>query len=143
MFDIGIGEFIVLAVLALVIFGPEKLPKAASQAGRTVRQLREMATNARKELSDSADLGGVTSDLKSLADLHPKRLLSSALSPDSDGETPAKGTNTPPVATASAPAANGTQVPKAAPAANGTPAPEGNASAAPAGRSASYDPDAT
>ncbi|MCX6422607.1 MAG: twin-arginine translocase TatA/TatE family subunit [Actinobacteria bacterium] len=36
MFDIGIGEIIVLAILGLVVFGPERLPKAAADAGRLV-----------------------------------------------------------------------------------------------------------
>ena len=34
MFDIGIGELVALAVIGLLIFGPERLPKAAADAGR-------------------------------------------------------------------------------------------------------------
>ena len=33
MFDIGIGELVALAVIGLLIFGPERLPKAAADAG--------------------------------------------------------------------------------------------------------------
>lgn len=80
MFDIGLGEVIVLAVLALLVFGPDHLPGAASSAGKFVRQMREMATSARRELSDSAGIDGVTDDLKSLRDLHPKRIIASAFS---------------------------------------------------------------
>ena len=80
MFDIGLGELVVLAAVALLVFGPDRLPKAAAQAGRFVRDLRAMAASARKELSDSADLGDIQSDFKSIADLHPKRLVSSMLS---------------------------------------------------------------
>lgn len=79
MFDIGLGEIVVLAALALLVFGPDQLPKVAAQAGRFVRDLRALAASARKELSDSADLDGVGNDLKSLADLHPKRLAQSLL----------------------------------------------------------------
>lgn len=89
MFDIGLGEIIVLAALALLVFGPDHLPKAAAQAGRFVRDLRTMAASARKELSDSADLDGISADLKSLADLHPKRILTSVWEDPSQGAAPA------------------------------------------------------
>lgn len=83
MFDIGLGEVIALAVIALIVFGPDHLPNAASQAGRFIRQIRQVATDARKEIGDSAGLDTLTEDLRSLQDLHPKRLIGSVM----DGET--------------------------------------------------------
>ena len=87
MFDIGIGELVALAVIGLLIFGPERLPKAAD-AGRWVRQIREMALSARKEIVDSAgvDLADSVNSVKSLSELHPKRLVSGLLD---DGDAPA------------------------------------------------------
>lgn len=86
MFDIGIGELLALAVIGLLIFGPERLPKAAADAGRWARQIREMATSARKELSDSAglDLSETMDGLRDLRDLHPKRLASGIFEDDDD-----------------------------------------------------------
>ena len=46
MFDIGLGEILVLAVVGLLVFGPDRLPKAAADAGRWIRQIKEMAANA-------------------------------------------------------------------------------------------------
>ena len=43
MFDIGFGELLVLGVLALFVFGPERLPKVAAQAARALRDARTMA----------------------------------------------------------------------------------------------------
>jgi sec-independent protein translocase protein TatB len=82
VFDIGLGEIMLLAVVGLLVFGPEKLPKAAADAGRLVRQLREMATGARRDLAESAglDLSDAQSALKDLADLHPRRLMSGLMS---------------------------------------------------------------
>lgn len=76
MFDIGIGELLALAVLGLIVFGPEKLPKAAADAGRWARQIRQMASSARQEIADSAgiDLNETMSGLKEFRDLHPRRL---------------------------------------------------------------------
>ena len=81
MFDIGLGELLVLGLLALLVFGPDKLPGAAASAGRFVAKARETAGAARAQLGDSADLSSVTQDLQSLADLHPKRMLSSLTEP--------------------------------------------------------------
>jgi sec-independent protein translocase protein TatB len=39
VFDLSITKLLVLAVLAIVIFGPDQLPKIASQAGRALRDL--------------------------------------------------------------------------------------------------------
>lgn len=115
MFDIGLGEVIVLAVLALLVFGPDHLPGAASSAGKFVRQLREMATSAKRDLSDSAGLDGMTEDLKSLRDLHPKRIIASALNDEPAAATqapaqpqPKPGVNPNPGATAH-PGASGAQ----------------------------------
>ena len=40
MFDIGFGELLLIAVVALVVLGPERLPKAARFAGLWVRRAR-------------------------------------------------------------------------------------------------------
>lgn len=53
MFDIGIGELLVIAVVGLLVFGPDRLPEMARQAGRWVRDLRRMVAKARSEVSDS------------------------------------------------------------------------------------------
>lgn len=135
MFDIGLGEIVVLAALALLVFGPDQLPKVAAQAGRFVRDLRAMAASARKELSDSADLEGMSADLKSLSDLHPKRLAKSLLEDPED--TPA-----PKASGASGRSSTGPAAPEAGPAAAapGSAAPATGPSARSAG---TFDPDAT
>lgn len=90
--DVGWGELLLLAVVALLIFGPDKLPKAAADAGRMVRKLRELASTAQKDLTPDLDIDGLKSDLRSVADLHPKRIISSALSDNgSAASTPQAG----------------------------------------------------
>jgi sec-independent protein translocase protein TatB len=84
VFDIGLGEIILLAVIGLLVFGPEKLPKAAADAARTIRNLRAMATSARKDLADSAglDLTEAQDAVRQIADLHPKRMVAGFLGDD-------------------------------------------------------------
>lgn len=72
MFGIGFGELVVIAVLAVLVFGPDRLPELAQQAGRFVRQLRTFANNARDELR--SELGPEYADLE-LRDLDPRAIV--------------------------------------------------------------------
>lgn len=50
MFEIGFQEIVLIALLALVVLGPEKLPKLAAQLGRWTGRARSMARNLRQQL---------------------------------------------------------------------------------------------
>lgn len=85
-FDLSIGKILVLAVIAVVIFGPDQLPKIASQAGRTLRELRRMADGATKDLREN--LGPEFSDFD-VRDLHPGNFVRKHLFEDLDGDSDA------------------------------------------------------
>lgn len=82
MFDVGFGEFLLLGVLALVIFG-DKLPSVAQQAGRALRQLRTMANSAKRDLQEG--LGPEFANFDP-ADLHPRRFVQKHLLSDIDDD---------------------------------------------------------
>lgn len=86
MFDIGGPEFLALAVLALLVFGPDKLPKYAAEAARFLRQVRAMANSAREDVR--RELGPELQDLD-LGDLNPRGLVRRHVLDDVDGERPA------------------------------------------------------
>lgn len=71
-FDFGAGEIAGLAVLAMVLVGPDKLPQFAVQAAKTVKKLRGLAATATNELKEN--LGPGFEDLKP-ADLNPKTFV--------------------------------------------------------------------
>ena len=50
MFDIGFSELLLIGVVALVVLGPERLPKAARFAGLWVRRARAQWHSVRTEL---------------------------------------------------------------------------------------------
>lgn len=56
MFDIGFFELIVIFVLALLVLGPERLPKVARAAGRWLGRARQMARSFQYELEREIDL---------------------------------------------------------------------------------------
>ncbi len=62
-------EFVVLLLIAMFIFGPDRLPKAIADGVKMLRNLRDMARNATGDLS--RELG---TDI-SLEDLNPKALI--------------------------------------------------------------------
>ncbi len=72
LFDLSIAKILILAVIGLVIFGPEQLPKMAAQAGKALRDLRRLADNARTDLSES--LGPEFRDFD-FNDLNPKAFV--------------------------------------------------------------------
>ena len=72
MFGVGLPELAVIAFVAVLVFGPDKLPEFAKQAGRMVRTVRKMAANARSELS--SELGPEFANLD-LNDLNPRALV--------------------------------------------------------------------
>ncbi len=51
MFDIGFWELVTLFVVALLILGPEKLPRVANTLGRWVGQGRTVIRNLRRQMN--------------------------------------------------------------------------------------------
>jgi sec-independent protein translocase protein TatB len=81
VFDLSIPKLFILAVIALVIFGPNELPKMASQAGRALRDLRRIAEGAKNDLREG--LGPEFSDFD-IEDLNPKRFVAKHLFDDTN-----------------------------------------------------------
>lgn len=55
MFNVGAGEMFVIMLLALVVLGPDRLPKAMGQVGRAVAQLRRMSSGFQDEIRRAMD----------------------------------------------------------------------------------------
>lgn len=98
MFDLSITKILVLAVIALVVFGPNELPKVAAKAGQALRDLRRIAEGAKADLKEG--LGPEFADFD-LDDLNPKRFVQKHL---------IEGFEEPAAAAAATTAANGSAV---------------------------------
>jgi sec-independent protein translocase protein TatB len=81
MFNIGPLELGVLALVGLIVLGPDKLPDLARDAARMIRTLRDMATGARQQLKE--ELGPEFADLD-LRSLHPRTVVQRAVLGDTD-----------------------------------------------------------
>jgi sec-independent protein translocase protein TatB len=91
--DVGAGEFIALGVLAMIVLGPEKLPRYAAEAARFLRKVRGMANEARSEVRRELgpDFDGV-----SLRSLNPRSVVRQHLLDPLDEDLPPRSTSRPP-----------------------------------------------
>lgn len=72
MLDIGFFELLVIAIIGLLVVGPEKLPKYIAQGIKTLRNIRDMATKAKDDIVESAGIKDI--DLKNFSNLDSKKL---------------------------------------------------------------------
>lgn len=88
MLDINPGELIILLVVAVVVIGPERLPKYAAELARMVREVRTFARNAREQVRE--EMGDEFDDVDWQAldprRYDPRRIVREALLDDDDDE---------------------------------------------------------
>jgi len=87
VFNIGPLELVVLALVGIIVLGPDRIPGVARDAARMIRQLRDIATGARSQLKNElgpefADVG--LDSLRELRSLNPRTAIQRALLGDDD-----------------------------------------------------------
>ena len=74
MFDIGMTEILVIAVVAIIVVGPKDLPGLLRSGAKYIGQIRSMARDFKGQVNDAikdTELGDIKNDLKGLNDLNP------------------------------------------------------------------------
>ena len=74
MFDIGFWELVLIAVIGLVVLGPERLPVAVRTVARWVRTFRAMAASVQNELNQELKLQEMQENLKKAEQMNLKDL---------------------------------------------------------------------
>ncbi|MGJ5833021.1 sec-independent translocase [Streptomyces ossamyceticus] len=80
--DIGALEVVTLVVLAVLVFGPDKLPKVIQDVTRTIRKIREFSDSAKQDIRN--ELGPEFKDFE-FEDLNPKTFIRKQLDNDELG----------------------------------------------------------
>ena len=63
----GPQELLVIAVVALLVFGPDRLPEVARNAARFIAKFREQSQRSIEELKRAAELEGLDQEMRSLS----------------------------------------------------------------------------
>jgi sec-independent protein translocase protein TatB len=90
VFGVGLPELAVIMVVAVLVFGPDRLPDFARQAGRLVRQVRQFTQAARDDIR--SELGPDFADFE-LTDLDPRRAVRKYIQDawdEAEDDTPAR-----------------------------------------------------
>lgn len=109
-FGIGLMELFVIAVIALIVLGPERLPGAMRSVANFMRQVREVGSEFTSQFSE---------EIKMIEEMDPRRMINDVLDPSkptssaakpaakpATSNTAAKSTPTPAKPLAATPAAN-------------------------------------
>jgi sec-independent protein translocase protein TatB len=56
MFDIGFSEMVIIAVVALVVLGPDRLPRVARQAGQWMGKLQRYVSDVKSDINRQMEL---------------------------------------------------------------------------------------
>ncbi len=83
LLDLNFTKLLVLAVIALIIFGPERLPAMAAQAGRALREVRKLLDGAKSELQENLPPEFSQFDI---TDLNPKTFVRKHLIDEISGD---------------------------------------------------------
>lgn len=99
MFGMGGSEILVILIIALLFLGPEKLPDAAKQISKGIRDLKKQSRVLQQQIENDEHIGGAIRDLKSALrgeDLpvrpKPKKVVKKKPAPLPEGTVPADGT---------------------------------------------------
>ncbi|OII70300.1 MULTISPECIES: sec-independent translocase [unclassified Streptomyces] len=79
--DIGALELVALAILAVLIFGPDKLPKVIQDVAGFIRKVRDFSENAKQDIR--TELGPEFKDFE-FEDLNPKTFIRKQLAENDD-----------------------------------------------------------
>ena len=71
-FGIGLFELVLIAIIALVVMGPERLPGAMREVAKYMRQLRQVSNEFQSQFSE---------ELQLLDEINPKRILNDTINP--------------------------------------------------------------
>jgi len=92
MFDIGFSELVLIALLALIVLGPKRLPELSRKLGGALRELKDTAADLRRglesEVGGESDLTAIRREMQGLLDIPPAKSASPPVEPSAKPASP-------------------------------------------------------
>ncbi len=92
MFGMGMGEIVLIAVVALLVLGPERLPGAAKAIGKGIRDLRQQTKDLQSTIESDTQIGDAVRELRGALRGDPETLYKKVTGDDW------QGSDSPPIA---------------------------------------------
>lgn len=102
MFGMGMGEILLIAVVALLVLGPDRLPSAAKALGKGIRDLRSQTKDLQQTIEKDTELGDAVRELRGALRGDPESLYERATGQRFSDTLKAPGKKTPAIPAASA-----------------------------------------
>jgi sec-independent protein translocase protein TatB len=94
MFGMGGSEIIVILIVALLFLGPDKLPSAAKQISKGIRDIKKQSRSLQQQIEGDEQIGGAIRDLKSALRGDELPVKPKQIKPKKPKALPAEGTTT-------------------------------------------------
>ena len=92
MFSVSPAEILTIAVVALVVFGPKRLPELSRKLGGALRELKDTAADLRRglesEVGGESDLTAIRRAMQGLLDIPPAKSASPPVEPSAKPASP-------------------------------------------------------
>jgi len=92
VFSVSPAEILTIAVVALVVFGPKRLPELSRKLGGALRELKDTAADLRRglesEVGGESDLTAIRREMQGLLDIPPAKSASPPVEPSAKPATP-------------------------------------------------------
>jgi Tat protein translocase TatB subunit len=82
MFGLGMGEIVLIAVVALLVLGPERLPGAAKAIGKGIRDLRSQTKDLTQTIENDTQIGEAVREIRGALRGDPETLYKRATGED-------------------------------------------------------------
>jgi len=92
VFSVSPAEILTIAVVALVVFGPKRLPELSRKLGGALRELKDTAADLRRglesEVGGESDLTAIRREMQGLLDIPPAKSASPPVEPSAKPASP-------------------------------------------------------
>lgn len=78
MFGLGPPELVIILVIALIIFGPRRLPEMGAAIGKSIREFKKSTREIADDISVAKEIEDVKKDMNPVASAEPEKEIAAS-----------------------------------------------------------------